>query len=372
MKIVEVDTTNYKHVMQFLNLPFELYRNNPQWVPPLEIDAKMMLNRSKNPFYKHGDAIFFLAMKDNIPVGRLAVIDNLNYNEYCHEQTGFFYLFECENNYETASNLFNSAFKWIKKRNLDKVIGSKGFTVFDGLGILTKGFNHRPAFGIPYNLSYYPDLIEAVGFRPYREMVSGYLDQTINFPEKIHELSNLVQKRRGLRVLNYKSRKEIRSLIPYFKNLYNSTLTGTEGNSPLTDEDVNRLADQMLWFADPKLIKIVYKENLPVGFLLAYPDISAAVKRIRGKLYPFGWAILLIELYKTKVININGAGMAEGYRGVGGTAILFSEIFKSVAQSRYRFADIVQIGVENENMQREMRDIGIDFYKTHCLYEINL
>jgi hypothetical protein len=152
------------------------------------------------------------------------------------------------------------------------------------------------------------------------------------------------------------------------RDLYNSSFTEHDGNIPLTDEDVKGIANQMLWFADPKLIKIVMKGEQPVGFLIAYPDISAAVQRTRGKMFPLGWLQMILELKRTKWININGAGMLEAYRGSGGTAILFSEMYKSVAESRYRFADLVQIGSENDNMQREMRKFGIDFYKTHRLY----
>ncbi len=85
-----------------------------------------------------------------------------------------------------------------------------------------------------------------------------------------------------------------------------------------------------MWFADPKLIKIVMKEDKPVGFLFAYPDISQAIQRVRGRVYPFGWIVLLIERWKTKWININGAGMLPGYRGIGGMALLFDEMYKSM------------------------------------------
>jgi hypothetical protein len=109
-----------------------------------------------------------------------------------------------------------------------------------------------------------------------------------------------------------------------------------------------------------------------VGFLFAYPDISAAVQRIKGHVFPIGWIYMLLELHRTKWVNINGAGIIEKYRGLGGTAILFSEMFKSVRDGGFRHADVVQIGVENENMQRELRDLGIDFYKTHRMYQRNL
>jgi hypothetical protein len=118
------------------------------------------------------------------------------------------------------------------------------------------------------------------------------------------------------------------------------------------------------------LIKIVMKEEIPVGFLLAYPDISRALQKTRGRLFPFGWVTILRELRTTDWININGAGMIEAYRGLGGTAILYSEMFKSLVENpRYHHAEVVQIGVENEKMQREMENFGVDFYKMHRIYQ---
>jgi hypothetical protein len=140
----------------------------------------------------------------------------------------------------------------------------------------------------------------------------------------------------------------------------------------LTDAEVKLLADQMLWFADPSLIKIILKENEPIGFLFAYPDISAALQRTKGRLFPFGWLDILIELRRTRWMNINGAGMIEKYRGLGGTAVLFNELYNTFSKSRYKYVDIVQIGVENGNMQREMRDLGIYFYKKHRVYRRSL
>jgi hypothetical protein len=200
-------------------------------------------------------------------------------------------------------------------------------------------------------------------------LVSGYLSASAPLPDKILQVAELVQKRRGLRVARYRTRRDLRALVPRLGELYNDSLSGTSGNVPLTDDEIKSLADQILWFADPRLIKIVFKGDLPVGFLFAYPDISAAVQRTRGRVFPFGWIDLLRELRQTKWININGAGIIEKYRGSGGTALLFSEMSKSIIEGGFQHADIVQIGVDNDRMQRELRDLGIDFYKTHRMYQ---
>lgn len=369
VEIIPVNIRSKALVDEYLRLPFRLYAETPQWVPPLDRDVRLIFDLNKNPFYKSGQAHFLIARRENKSVGRLAVLDNRNWNEYNRKKVAFFYQFECEDDEEAAAKMFENAFDWARQRGLDTMVGPKGFSVFDGLGMLVKGFEHRPAYGLPYNLPYYPKLVEACGFSLEAEIVSGYLDRSIQFPEEIHQIAERVKQRRGLQIWNFKSRSELRALVPILTKLYNESLGEADGNVPISNEEGKALADQLIRFADPRLIKIVMKGNKPIGFLFAYPDISAAVQRIHGRFWPFGWLQLLIELKRTPWININGAGMIEQYRGLGGTAILFSEMFKSFQQSHYQYADIVQIGVENDNMQREMRRLGINFYKTHRVYQ---
>jgi hypothetical protein len=376
MYITQIDLNNKRQVEDFLRLPFSIYKDVPQWVPPLQMDERARLNPKRFPFYQHSQAAFFIAYKRSSPVddgarpiGRLAVLDNRHYNEYNRESTAFFYLFECENNLEAAKGLFTAAFDWARSRGLNKILGPKGFTPLDGFGLLVKGFEHRPAFGLPYNPAYYVDLVEAQGFSKHGESVSGYLGTNIQFPERVHELAERLAKRRGLRIARSNTRAELRILISHIKELYNAAIEGTTGNTPLTDAEINTLANQLFWLADPKLIKLVMREDKAIGFLFAYPDISAALQKTKGRLFPFGWLTLLRELKRTDWLNINGAGLLPEYRGSGGTAILYSEIFKSVRESgQFKHAEVVQIGVENEAMQREMEIFGIDFFKTHRTY----
>jgi len=376
MEILQLDLANRKQVQDFLSLPFRIYRDIPQWVPPLAMDERARLTPRRYPFYRHSAAAFFLAVERGQAIGRLAVLDNRLYNDYNHEKTAFFYLFECENNPEAARGLFALAFDWARSRGLTKMLGPKGFTALDGLGLLVKGFEHRPAFGLPYNPPYYPELIEALGFERANDILSGYMSADIQFPERIHKLSARLQERRGLRIARFHTRRELRAALSHLKALYNGALAGAEGGTPITDEEVRNLADQILWFADPGLIKIVMKvedprqgNDQPVGFLFAYPDLSAALQKTKGRLFPFGWLIMLRELRTTDWININGAGMIEEYRGSGGTAILYAEMFKSVTENpRYRHAEVVQIGLENDRMQRELQNFGIYFYKKHRMY----
>ena len=376
MNITQIDLSNKKQVQDFLDLPFRLYKDIPQWVPPLRMDDRRRLDPKRHPFYQHSQAGFFLAYEGTRVVGRIAAIDNRLYNQFNHEATAFFYLFECENHQEISSALFEAACEWARARGLKKILGPKGFTVLDGFGLLTKGFEHRPAFGMPYNPPYYPGMIEAFGFEVQREAASGYLSADIQFPERIHRLAERIAERRGLRIARFRTRNDLRTFLPKLKDLYNNALRGTAGNAPLTDAEIKMMADQLLWFSDPRLLKIVYKvadprtgRDEPVGFLLAYPDISAALQKTKGRIFPFGWVTLLREFKRTDWLNINGAGLLPEYRGSGGTAILYSELFKSAVETgQFRHAEVVQIGLENDEMQRDMENFGIDFYKMHCTY----
>lgn len=370
MVILEIDTKNTSHVKKFLNLPFNIYRDCPQWVPPLDSDARRMLDRMRHPFYRHSDAAFFLAVNEaGEALGRIAVLDNRHYNEYNHEKTAFFYLFECVDDLEASRGLFNAAFDWARKRGLNRIKGPKGFTALDGMGLLIQGFEYMPAMGIAYNHAYYQKLVEEAGFLADGDVVSGYLKPDYRLPEKVRLVAERVQVRLGLSVERFTSRADLRAFVPRLKELYNESLPGTVGNTPLTDEEAKVMAEQLIWFANPRLIKILKKGEQIVGFLFAYPNASAALQRTKGKLFPFGWLDLLLELKRTTWIDINGAGIIEEYRGMGGTAILFSEMEKTLLSGTFTRADVVQIGVDNQKMQMEMAALGLDFCKMHRNYQ---
>jgi len=370
MKILEINPLDRYRTQQFIDLPYKIYRDTPEWVPPLVTDNQRIFDKHRNPFYQHSDASFFLAISaDGAAIGRLAVLNNKHYNDFNHEQTAFFYLFDCMHNSAASRELFEAGVDWAQKSGLTKIVGPRGFSSLDGLGMLVNGFEHRPAFGIPYNMAYYPELVESAGFTPLSDIVSGYLSTDVQFPEKVHKISELVQQRRGLTISRYRTHRDLRHLVTQLKDLYNGMIEGTIDNVPLTDDEAKSLANQIIWFANPRLIKVIMKGETPVGFLFAYPDISAAVQRTQGRIFPFGWIDLLMEMRRTEWVNINGAGILEDYRGLGGTAILFSEMYKSITEGKFKHAEIVQIGVENDKMQRELRDLGIVFYKTHRLYQ---
>lgn len=177
MIIQEINTADRHQVNEFIKISFKVYRNCQQWVPPLEIEIRKLLNRSKHPFYKDGEALFLMVYSEKgEALGRIAVLDNKRFNRHNKSTNAFFYLFEVTDNFKAAEVLFKAAEKWSCERGLDTLIGPKGFTPLNGLGMLTKGFENRLALGIPYNHAYYPVFMDRMGFKPSRDVVSGYMD----------------------------------------------------------------------------------------------------------------------------------------------------------------------------------------------------
>ena len=374
LKIVPFAPENTHLRSQFMRLPFRLYRDDPNWVPPLMMDLRRVFNRKQNSFYQHGEVQFLLALENGRPVGRLAVLYNKSAQPDFEQDTANFYLYETSSNPQITKRLFDTGIEWARAHGLKHIIGPKGMSPLDGLGMLVRGFEHRPAFGIAYNPEYYPKFLMDYGFRQTGEIGSGYLDShNINLPDKVFKAAELVQERKGFRVLQLHSRKDLRNAMTLLGEMYNGALQGTEGNVPLSNEDLSTITQGLLWIAQPELIKLILKDDQPVGFLLAYPDISAGLQATGGRVFPFGWVRLLWEKYHTRWVNINGAGIVAEYRGMAATALLFAELYRSVTGSgQFSHAEVVQIGDENERMRRELQGIGIEFYKTHALFELDI
>lgn len=373
MKIIQFTHENRRYQKAFIDFPFKLYKDTPQWVPPLRMEMRKIFKPSY-PFYQYGDATFFVAVTDAGEVlGRLAVANNHRYNDFHQTKTAFFYYFETIDDLNIAQALFTRGFEWTHSQGLEQVLGPKGLTVLDGFGMLVKGFEYRPAFGQPFNLSYYPELVEAMGFTKVRDIYTGWIDRNITVPEKFSKAAKLVQKRMGFHVPKLTTKRELRNIIDDIKQLYNDSLAIPAGNPPLTDEDMDIMVGQLLWIADPVLMKMLYKDDKPIGFMLSYPDIGAALQRIKGRLLPFGWLQILLESKRTNWVDMNGIGIIEEYQRLGATAMLYNEFHKSALEAgQYTYAELLQFREDNLNSLLEAANVEITFHKTHRLYERTL
>lgn len=368
MRIHRIDTDDRRDVRQFINFPFELYEGCPQWVPPMISDMEFALDRSEHPFYRHSTADFFLAEADGQTLGRIAVIDNRNYNQYHQSQTAFFYFFETVEDLDVARALFEAASDWARGKGLEKILGPRGLLRADGMGILVKGFEHRPALGIPYNYPYYATFLEKLGFEKEIDHSSAHLSAEFELPQRYFEAAERVKERRGLRIESFSSKDEMRQWIPYVQRIYNEAFSDVWGFFPVTDAEIKVIADRFLAVADPRLIKIVMKDDEMIGFILAYPDISVGIQRAKGRFWPFGWFHLMREYRRTKWLDANGIGLLPGHQGVGANVMLYVELFKSAKAFGFEHADLAQVAETNTESLGEVNAVGAEWYKRHRVY----
>jgi GNAT superfamily N-acetyltransferase len=374
LTIQKINTRSKAEVQRFVHFPFRLYEDHPQWVPPLLGDIRLMMNREKHPFYEHSDADFFVAVRDGRDVARITALENRRYNEFHGKRQVQFYLFDCEDDQEAVTALFHHVFEWARERGLDQIIGPKGFSALDGYGLLIEGFEHRQMMNMmSYNYPYYPRLVEAIGFQKEVDFVTCYLDATkFRLPERVHRISERIQRRGTLTVQRFKSKRELKAWAPRIGQMYNETFAENWEYHPLTEREIAFILDNLTLVAQPRLIKIITHKEQVVGFLFAFPDVSAAMQRAKGRLFPLGIVHLLREMRSTRWLAVNGAGILPEFQGRGGNALLYSEMEKTVRESDFEHAGLAQIAETAVQMRRDLENVGAQPTKNHRVYKRDL
>src|SRR3990170_236349 len=370
LSVDPVDVGDRGDVGRFLRLPFRLYQGHPLWVPPISIDAATQLNPEKHPFYEHSEAAFFIAQRGDEDVGRIAVLNNRPFNLYHDHHDAQFYLFECVDDIEVAGALFERGIAWAKARGLDRLVGPKGFGALDGYGMLVEGFEFRPAMTMMnYNPPYYPGFMEALGFRKEVDFVSCYLGATkFHLPERVHRIAERAAARSGLAVKRFRSKGELVAWAPRIGRAYNRAFINNWEYYPLSEREIRFLTNNLMSVADPRLIKIITHGEDVVGFVFAFPAVSAAIQRGKGRLLPWNILDLLIEFKRTKWVAINGAGILPEFQGRGGNALLYSELEKTIREAAFQHADLTQVAESAVQMRHDLENVGGVRYKNHRVF----
>ena len=372
MQVCIVDSENSKDVDKFVDLPFRLYAENKQWVPPLVSSAKKILNKKRHPFYAHSEAAFLLAEENGQPIGRLAVMENRNYNNYRNANAAFFGFLEVVEDVAVSQTLFSAAFDWARERGLEMVVGPRGMNPTEATGMLVEGFEHRPAMNIPYNFAYYDEFVKAAGFEKDTDHVSGYLPGDYQMPERVLRIADKIKQRRGMWIKTFKEKDEIRQWVPQVFEIYSTAFANSHTFFPPTEAERDMIAETILQIVEPGLVKGVMKGEKLIGFIISYPDLSAALQRSRGRIWPFGWYFLMMERRRTKWANVNGVGLLPEYQGLGANVLLYTELAKTINDYGFKYADLVQVNEVNTASMADMEAVGVKWYKRHRAYKREL
>jgi GNAT superfamily N-acetyltransferase len=357
--------------MAFIKFPWSVYKGYPQWVPPLLMDRKKLIDRRKNPFYRHAEMELFLAERDGEIVGRIGAIINANHNREHKENIGFFGFFECYNDREVAQALLDRAVAWLRERGVDAVRGPASPSVNDEYGLLIEGFDKPPAILMTYNPPYYQELIEGYGFTKARDLYAYYVHSKKVFSERLVRISELLKKREGL-VFRSLNMKDFANEVKTIRDLYNRGWEGNWGEVPMTEEEFDYVAGDLKAIVDPNLVIIAEVKGKPVGFGMSLPDLNMVLKdNTKGYLIP---ALVRLLLFRKRIdfIRIVILGVVPEYRNSGIGAVLFYETGRRAVEHGYPHGEASWVLEDNAMMNRGAEMLSGDRYKTYRVYDLPL
>ncbi len=337
IEIQEVQTR--KQLSDFISFPDALYKGNKFKVPQLHIYEKSVLKPDKNPAFEFCEAKYWMAYDNNKIVGRIAGIINKKANEVWNEKIVRFGWVDFIDNTEVSAALIKTVEDWGKSKGMTKIQGPMGFTDMDLEGMLVEGFEETGTQAVIYNYPYYPVHIENFGFEKEADWIQFELKVPEKVPEKLTRMSELVQRKYGLRPLKARKAKD---LLPYAKKMFNTlnnSFKDLYGYSPLNEKQIDFYIKQYFSMVNPAYVSIVLDDaDDVVGFGVSFASLSEAMIKAKGKLYPTGFIHILKAMRKNDKVDLLLQGVKPGYQNKGIPAIFFSEMMQAYIDNGVKIA----------------------------------
>lgn len=337
-------------------------------------DVATLLSRSRNPFFAHAEAEYFLAEREGQTVGRIAAIANRLHNEVHGDRVGFFGFFESTDDSAVAGALIEAAAAWLRARGFDTIRGPASFSTNDESGLLVDGFETPPVLMMPHNPPWYLGLLEQAGFRTAKNLLvyqHGNLDGTLPpVPERLTRATQLIAERQGVTVRPIRM-GEFRAEVDRVKALYNRCWEHNWGFVPMTEPEIDHLATQFKPVVVPDLVPFLEKDGEVIGFALALPDLNTILRTNRsGRLFPvifrILWALKTRRLHRCRITLL---GILPEYRGKGLDAVLYHWIWTRGGLKGYSWGEAGWILEDNAAMNAGLLKMGFTVYKTYRLLD---
>ncbi|NDJ55084.1 MAG: N-acetyltransferase [Chloroflexi bacterium] len=364
----------------FLRFPWAVYQDDPNWVGPLWKEHVEFFDVESNPELKHMTRDWFVAWRGNQPVGTIHAHVNHLYNDYHNANAGWFGQFEVFNDAEAGSGLLSAAESWLREQGVEEIIGPATFSTGSEIGLLIDGFDEMPMILIPYAKPYYKEFVEAHGFEKAIDFWAWYLDshqwggqELDQLPEKIVRITEKLRQRRGV-TLRRPNMRRVQEEFDLVRDLYNQSWEKNWGFVPLTEEQIDKLAETVVSVMDPHISFWIEREGEPVGFLLPLPNLYEPMKKARFKPGEPHWWQLLRLLWHWRIagrvtsLRVFALGILPEHRGAGLDALAYTELIRAGVPRGYRDVEMSQILANNDMMNRAIERLGARVYKTHRVY----
>ena len=363
----------------FVDLPFRLYAEDPNWVAPLKDDVHGLLTPGKNPWFGHGEAQLFLAERAGRVVGRISAhIDHLALTQPVDQGmgpgTGNWGLFEAEDA-ETAHALIAAAEDWLRTKGMTRALGPLSISIWDEPGLLIKGFDHPPTVMMGHNAAVYQGWIEAVGYRFAKSLRTWELDISKSFPDLVQRIVAAGERNPRIRIrpVNKARFNEEAALI---LGILNDAWSDNWGFVPLTDAEIAYVGKKLKPIVYEDLIMVAEYDGEPVAFMLVLPDINEKLASFGGSLFPFTWATLLWWLRRPQVRTMRVPLMGvlkrlQSSRMASQLAFMMIEYIRRNATAHYGASrgEIGWILDDNQGMNAIAEAINSHINKDYWLYD---
>ncbi len=370
-EVVRVEDRRQKR--EFIDFIWKLYKGDPNWMPPIRMNQEELVNFRRHPFYDNAKCQTFLVKKDGEVAGRIAAIVNNGHNKRYGEKRGFFGFFDCMDDQEAANLLFREACRWLKAEGMHDVRGPCNPSLNYELGALVDGFNTPPTFMMTYNWPYYDKLINGFGFEKVQDLYAyeGNMEMLKTIDPKLQFVIQEVKRRFNVKV-RPANKKNFMAEVRLFLDIYNQALQGTWGFVPFSDTELASLAASLKLLINPSLTSIVEVDGKPVAIGIALPDYNPLIKKINGRLFPFGFLTLLFGRKKISKVRVLSTNVVPEYQRWGLGLVVLDRMLPDCLAQGITDAEFSWVLESNHLSRGSLERAGTIRTKTYRLYDRTL
>ena len=361
-----------RELREFIELPYRLHADSPQWVPPLRLERRLFLSRRFNAYFDHADAQLFLARRDGRVVGRASAQIDHAFNSYQGNDWGQFGFFECEDDPEAAGALLDAAAAWLADRGRDRMVGPMDFTMNEESGVLVEGHERPPLVKQPWHPPYYQALCEGAGLEKAVDLFMWelYIEDRSKVIPAFVEMAAKLEPEHGIRIRKM-SRLHLRRELDLFGETWNQAWKDNWGFVPYSESDLDHYAQELQLVYDRNWFMIAEKVDTgeSVGVAITVPDINQVLRRMNGRILPFGWWHFLRRRKIMTKVRVGFLGVKPEYQHTGVAAGLYIEHFDMAAATPQTGGEMGWILESNDAMNRAMEGMGGRLVKRYRVYE---
>ena len=341
MKVEIKRVESLKDLKAFVRLPYSIYKGDPYWVPPLDMDDLTTLRKDKNPAFEYCEAEYWMAYSGGKAVGRIAGIINNRVIEKWGRKYARFGWIDFVEDFEVASALVKTVEDWAKSKGLEGLCGPLGFTDLDKEGMLIEGFDQVGTYATNYNKAYYPEYLGRLGYAKDIDWIEFRVKTPDSIPEKLQRVTEIISKRTGARIYEWKNKNDlVKRYGGQLFELLDKAYEGLYGTCPLTEGQVQYYIKTYLGFVDPRFTKVLIdRDDRLIGFGVAMPSLSAAAQRAKGRLLPIGFIHFLMAMRKPEVIDMYIVAISPEYQERGAIALIMNSLNRDAIKAGVKFSE---------------------------------